>query len=102
MKVLEPEKEWKIHHLVRLPNDNSLRPSTQVGTDSGISIRHDIAVELMYQLNNEVEEVESKVKGKEKEKEKEKKKTRKMVITKPLELFSVSFCFHVIFSVYFN
>lgn len=88
LKVLPPNQEWKIHHLARLPNDNSLRPSTQVGTDSAISIRHDIAVEVMYQVNNEVEEENVKAKGK--GKEKEKKITKKMVITKPLELYSVS------------
>lgn len=89
LKVLSADQEWKIHHLARLPNDNCLRPSTQVGTESAISARHDIAVEVMYQVNNEPEE--KNVKGKGKEKEKEKKITKKMVITKPLELYSVSF-----------
>jgi hypothetical protein len=78
---------YKISHLSRLPNDNSIRPSTQEGSDAGIHVRHEIAFEMTYRsMDEEVEKDKGKGKNKEKERDKEKKK---LSITKPLDIYSV-------------
>lgn len=94
MKVLRKDEMWKVHHLARIPNDNILRPSTFEGTITPISVSHSIQMEMTYRPMTEDEinppplnaASTSSKKGKEKEPER-----RKVVMSKPLELFSVSF-----------
>lgn len=92
LKILRPEEQYKIHHLARLPNDNILRPSTQEWSESAIRTKHDIALEVTYRKLSE-EEVISGIKSREKdEKGKERVKDRKkLVVSKPFEIFSVCF-----------
>lgn len=93
MKVLRKDEMWKVHHLARIPNDNILRPSTFEGTITPISVSHSIQMEMTYRPMTEDEinppplnaASTSSKKGKEKEPER-----RKVVMSKPLELFSVS------------
>ncbi|KWU43092.1 hypothetical protein RHOSPDRAFT_26550 [Rhodotorula sp. JG-1b] len=91
MKVLRKDEMWKVHHLARIPNDNILRPSTFEGTITPISVSHSIQMEMTYRPMTEDEinppplnaASTSSKKGKEKEPER-----RKVVMSKPLELFS--------------
>lgn len=46
--VVAENQEFSLSHLGRIPNDNVVRPTTQEGTDSGIRVSHEIAVEVMY------------------------------------------------------
>ena len=71
-------------HLARLPGDEYLRPSTIVGVNPGITVRDDISVELNYHVGPP-STVKSKGKAKEPPIEK-----RRLTITKPLDMFSVS------------
>ncbi|KAM0748149.1 hypothetical protein T439DRAFT_382626 [Meredithblackwellia eburnea MCA 4105] len=45
---LEPGEAFNVHHLMRLPNDNLLRPSTQPGTDTAIGVEHKLLLEVFY------------------------------------------------------
>ncbi|TKA51709.1 hypothetical protein B0A53_05414 [Rhodotorula sp. CCFEE 5036] len=91
MKVLRKDEMWKVHHLARIPNDNILRPSTFEGTITPISVSHSIQMEMTYRPMTDDEinppplnaASTSSKKGKEKEPER-----RKVVMSKPLELFS--------------
>ncbi|GAA5989603.1 hypothetical protein JCM10908_000549 [Rhodotorula pacifica] len=91
MKVLRKDEMWKLHHLSRLPNDNMIRPSTFEGTITPISVSHTIQMEMTYRPMTEDEinppppngPSTSSKKGKEKEADR-----RKLVMSKPLELFS--------------
>jgi hypothetical protein len=91
LKALRKDEMWKVHHLARIPNDNHLRPSTQEGTVTPISVSHSIHCEITYRPMTEDElapfdPMQAGKKGKEKEKEPER---RKIVMAKPLDLFSV-------------
>ncbi|BGP61365.1 hypothetical protein NBRC10512_003678 [Rhodotorula toruloides] len=90
LKALRKDEMWKVHHLARIPNDNHLRPSTQEGTVTPISVSHSIHCEITYRPMTEDEvgtfdPAQAGKKGKEKEKEPER---RKIVMAKPLDLFS--------------
>lgn len=91
LRTVERDEDWKFMHLARVPNDNSLRPSTQEGSQTGIVIQHDIYVELQYRVVKEDEGSEKSsailLKGKEREREREEKLT--LVVSKPLDLHSV-------------
>lgn len=95
LKAVRQDELWKIHHLARLPNDNMIRPSTFEGTITPIAVSHTIQMEMTYRPMTEDERNPPSLdgaagvakKGKEKEKEPER---RKVVMSKPLELFSVS------------
>lgn len=98
-------------HLVRLPNDNVLRPSTQVESCTGLRISHEILVEVGYRTLSE-EEVRAeegedteggggapgflrsdsagKGKGRSKSRDRERELSKKVLsITRPLDLHSV-------------
>lgn len=47
---LLPGVPWSIKHLARLPNDDVLRPSTLLGTECGINVRHEIVLEVGYRV----------------------------------------------------
>lgn len=81
-KILSKGSGFKLHHLVRLPNDNAMRPSTQRGTETGIHVRHDIVLEVTYSVGSG--DPTDKKKGKEAMKER-----RKLVVSKPIDIFSV-------------
>ncbi|GAA5999006.1 uncharacterized protein JCM10292_003251 [Rhodotorula paludigena] len=93
LKVLKKDEMWKIHHLARLPNDNHIRPSTQEGTITPISVRHTIQMELTYRPMTE-EESNPPPPGapppskKGKDKEKDEPERRKVVMSKPFDIFS--------------
>lgn len=94
MKILQPEEEYKIHHLGRLPHDAILRPSTQEWTESAIRVNHDIAMEVTYRVmtSQEVQGCSPKLvaHGKGKDKERDRVPDRKkLVVSKPIEIFSV-------------
>lgn len=96
MKVLRKDEPWKVLHLARIPSDNFVRPSTFAGTITPISISHAIQMEMIYRPATE-DEINSPSpnagepstvpsnKGKEAEPER-----RKITMSKPLEIFSVS------------
>lgn len=92
LKGLQKDEMWKIHHLARLPNDNSCRPTTFEGTHTPLNVSHTIQMELTYRPAMEDEMTPSNGdgsaglprKGKEKEPDR-----RKIVMSKPLEIFSV-------------
>lgn len=88
LKVVSRGTEYKLHHLARLPNDNVIRPSSQPGSEVGISVQHDIAIEVSYRA---MTEAESEGKDKGKGKGKEVTERRKLVISKPLDIFSVRY-----------
>ncbi|SCV74378.1 BQ2448_6810 [Microbotryum intermedium] len=92
LKVLQPGQGYKIHHLARFPNDTVLRPSTPTWSNASIRVRHGLALEVTYrvlsadevrdgQLVNKVKERDDK--GKEKIKDR-----KKLVVSKPFEIFS--------------
>lgn len=93
LKTLQPEEEYKIHHLGRLPNDSILRPSTQEWSESAVRVNHDIAMEVTYRVMTPEEvlggspKLALHAKGKEKERVPDRKK---LVVAKPIEIFSVS------------
>ncbi|KDE08383.1 hypothetical protein MVLG_01421 [Microbotryum lychnidis-dioicae p1A1 Lamole] len=93
--ALKAGEEYKVAHLARFLNDNILRGSTVEGIETGIHIRHEIAVEVTYSAWEEDEksaaaaerERSSTRKGKNKEVPKEYEK-KLFVVTKPIDIFS--------------
>ncbi|KAI5477091.1 Immunoglobulin E-set domain protein [Pseudohyphozyma bogoriensis] len=85
MKILSKGESFTLFHLARLPNDNMIRPSTHPGTDTGINVTHTASIEMTYKIIHDDAEKEKAEKGKGKETPKDK---RKLVVSKPLEIFS--------------
>ncbi|SCV74379.1 BQ2448_6811 [Microbotryum intermedium] len=97
--VLKSGEEYKVAHLARLLNDNILRGSTLKGIETGIHVRHEIAVEVTYSAWDEDEglvaaaaataerERSSNRKGKNKEAVKEYER-KLFVVAKPIDIFS--------------
>ncbi|ORY81228.1 hypothetical protein BCR35DRAFT_304079 [Leucosporidium creatinivorum] len=86
---LEKGEEYKLHHLGRMPDHDFLRPSTSEWSESAIRVRHDISLEITYQV---LEDASSRSKSRErggKGKEKDDLyKPKKLVVSQPLTLFS--------------
>ncbi|KAM0748179.1 hypothetical protein T439DRAFT_328164 [Meredithblackwellia eburnea MCA 4105] len=82
MKVVTQGNSFCISHLARLPNDNHLRPTTQPGTVTGISVSHEIAIEMTYRIPKP-EDGNGKSSKEALEREK-----KKMTVTKPFDVFS--------------
>ncbi|KAK4049123.1 hypothetical protein OIO90_005593 [Microbotryomycetes sp. JL221] len=89
LTVLSPGEEWKISHIMRFLNDNIIRATTQPGTETCINLRHDIAIEIVYQLID-VEEVDGRSESRSRDRKgKSRERERKMfIISKPLEIWS--------------
>lgn len=83
LKVLKAGEAYQMHHLGRLLDHDTLRPSTSEHTDAAIRVRHEITMECTYQMLPP----EDLGKGK----EKAASSPKKLVVTKPLTLFSVGF-----------
>lgn len=92
LRRLEKGEEYRVAHLGRMPDHDFLRPSTSQWSESAIRVRHDISFEVTYQV---LEDVPSRSKSKDrggKGKEKDDLyKPKKLVVSQPLTLFSVSF-----------
>ncbi|TNY20512.1 hypothetical protein DMC30DRAFT_416925 [Rhodotorula diobovata] len=96
LKALRKDEMYRLHHLARLPNDNHIRPSTQEGTITPISCHHTIQCEITYRPMTEEESnpppfdavPTGKKAGKDKEKEKKEPERRKVVMSKPFDIFS--------------
>lgn len=89
MAVLSAGESFSLRHIMRLLNDNIIRASTQPGTETCINLRHDIAIEIVYQ-QLDVEEADGRSESRSR-KGKAKERERKMfTISKPLEIWSVS------------
>ncbi|GAA5899240.1 hypothetical protein JCM6882_009292 [Rhodosporidiobolus microsporus] len=96
LKSLRKDELWNVIHLARLPNDNHLRPSTPEGTESPITVHHTLQCEITYRPMTEEESnpppFPGTGKGKGKEKEKKEKQPeperRKVVMSKPFDMFS--------------
>lgn len=95
-------------HLVRLPNDNVLRPSTQEASQTGLRISHEILVEVGYRVLSDEEAKEEseaggmpnfprsdsagKGKGRSKSRDRERESGKKVLsISRPLDLHSVRY-----------
>jgi hypothetical protein len=101
MAVARSGEGAEVVHLARFPNDNVLRPTTRIGTDTPIRIHHLLEVEVLYRQKVAADEEGSKeresrsgwkgkVKGKGKDKaDDEIPELKKVKISKPIELFSV-------------
>ncbi|KAM0787812.1 hypothetical protein ACM66B_003866 [Microbotryomycetes sp. NB124-2] len=89
LAVLTPGESWKISHVVRFLNDNIVRASTQPGTETCINLRHDIAIEIVYQrLDLDSQDGRSSSRSMDR-KGKAREHERKMfIISKPLEIWS--------------
>ncbi|BGP16113.1 hypothetical protein JCM10213v2_004107 [Rhodosporidiobolus nylandii] len=90
LKALKKDEMYSLVHLARLPNDNHLRPSTPEGTDTPLTVHHTIQMELTYRpmTEEEVNPPPFDGKGKTKEKSQPEPERRKVVMSKPLEMFS--------------
>lgn len=89
LKVLKAGESYQIHHLGRMPHHDVLRPSTSELTDTAIRVRHEIVLEVIYQIpTTTVDDLgRSKVvKGKSKEEE----APKRLAILRDLTIFSVS------------
>lgn len=95
LRRLAKGEEYKVHHLGRMPDHDFLRPSTSEWSESAIRVRHEISLEVTYQVFEDApSRSKSRDRGKSKEKEKDDLyKPKKLVISQPLTLFSVSFFF---------
>lgn len=113
MKSLKPAESWRGMHLVRMPNDNVLRPTTQTESMTGLRVSHEILVEIGFRtLSDEEVRTEEggeegvegsgglpgflrsdstgKGKGRSKSRDREKELSKKVLsITRPLDLHSV-------------
>lgn len=67
--------QLSIKHLVRLPKDTILRPSTLPGAKAFISLRHVVEVEVLYHTPTKMGELGE---------------VQRVAVQKPLEIFSVS------------
>jgi hypothetical protein len=85
-------EEYRMSHLGRLGDHDVLRPSTSEWSESAIRVRHEISFEVTYQvLEDGPSRSKSRDRGKGKEKEKDELyKPKKLVISQPLTMFSVS------------
>lgn len=102
MKVVNGGEGWKVLHLGRIPSDNFVRPSTFAGTITPISISHMIQMEMIYQARTD-EERNSAVSAEavaaagaggsaqSKKATESESVRRRIVMSKPLEIFSVSY-----------
>ncbi|GAA5851155.1 hypothetical protein JCM8547_004149 [Rhodosporidiobolus lusitaniae] len=91
LKSLRKDEMWNVIHLCRLPNDNHIRPSTPEGTETPITVHHTIVMELTYRPMTEEESNPPPFeggKGKGKEKHEKEPERRKVVMSKPLDMFS--------------
>ncbi|BGP40006.1 hypothetical protein JCM10450v2_003986 [Rhodotorula kratochvilovae] len=92
LKALRKDEMWRLHHLARLPNDNHIRPSTQEGTTTPIACHHTIQCEITYRPMTEDESkpppFDAPVGKKGKDKEKNEPERRKVVMSKPFDIFS--------------
>ena len=68
--------QLSLRHLVRLPKDTILRPSTLPGSKAWISLRHVIEVEIVYHVPTEAGELGLG-------------EAQRVAVQKPLEIFSV-------------
>ncbi|GAA5897062.1 hypothetical protein JCM8208_006157 [Rhodotorula glutinis] len=95
LKALRKDEMYRLHHLARLPNDNHIRPSTQEGTTTPIACHHTIQCEITYRPMTEDESnpppFDPTAPGGRKagkEKEKNEPERRKVVMSKPVDIFS--------------
>jgi len=96
LKTLRKDEMYRLHHLARLPNDNHIRPSTQEGTTTPIACHHTIQCEITYRPMTEDESnpppFDPHAPGGRKagkDKEKNEPERRKVVMSKPVDIFSV-------------
>ncbi|KAK4052372.1 hypothetical protein OIV83_002174 [Microbotryomycetes sp. JL201] len=83
LTIMSAGERYSISHVTRLLNDDNLRPSTQPGTNTCISLNHDISVEIVHERLEREDGMTAKCKGKHKASE-----ATVMRITKPLTLWS--------------
>ncbi|KAG0151326.1 hypothetical protein CROQUDRAFT_719820 [Cronartium quercuum f. sp. fusiforme G11] len=50
--ITEDHSAWEIQHIGRLPNDDSIRPSTHPGTQTNIHIFHTLLFEISYSVED--------------------------------------------------
>ncbi|KAF8311379.1 hypothetical protein DL93DRAFT_2083370 [Clavulina sp. PMI_390] len=53
LTTVEPGESYQVMHLVRLPNDDTIRPSTPQGTKTPIDTRHELVLEIVFKNINE-------------------------------------------------
>ncbi|KAH9819290.1 hypothetical protein DFH28DRAFT_1122913 [Melampsora americana] len=51
--ITDDHASWEIEHIGRLPNDDSIRPSTYPGTQTNIHIYHTLLFEILYSVEDE-------------------------------------------------
>ncbi|GAA5824110.1 hypothetical protein JCM11251_001526 [Rhodosporidiobolus azoricus] len=97
LKCLQKDEMWNVIHLARLPNDNHIRPTTPEGTESPITVHHTLQCEITYRPMTEEESnpppfpgttEKGKGKGKEKKEKQPEPERRKVVMSKPFDMFS--------------
>ncbi|KAL8286782.1 hypothetical protein RQP46_004310 [Phenoliferia psychrophenolica] len=69
-KVVEEGASFQVKHLAKIPNGESVRPTTLAGSTSGISVSHSLVFEMIYSAGEDAER-------------------HTMSISKPLEIYSV-------------
>ncbi|GAA5863703.1 hypothetical protein JCM8547_003697 [Rhodosporidiobolus lusitaniae] len=95
LRVVRTGEGATLTHLARLPNDNVLRPTTRVGTETPIRVEQRLEMEVLYR---EMAEGEKEGKGKTGEKDQKGKgkmkdgvelpELKKLRVSKPVELYS--------------